>query len=198
MPSSHIFAAMKKTLMLLAVLVVGTLPLAAQSTEFGVIFGGSARSTDDSPVLGESLDDDFSLSSSAIDFYYGVALDPGTIFKMRVGRIETPVGLTGVDGARSDVEGEVEHLDAVIEYRFSEPFGSAGLFGGIGLYRQTGTPAAGESEISETDYGFLAGITADFPLSRRYGIVLDATHHWTKLPFKPRYLTAGAGLRIRF
>ena len=198
MPSSNIFAAMKKTSIVLAVLVFGTLPLAAQSTEFGVIYGGSARSTDDSPVIGESLDDDFSLSSSAIDFYYGVELDPGTMFKVRVGRIETPVGLTSVEGERSDVEGQVEHLDAIIEYRFSEPFGSAGLFGGIGLYRQTGTPTPGASEISETDYGFLVGVTADFPLSRRYGVVLDATHHWTKLPFKPRYLTAGAGLRIRF
>lgn len=197
MPSSLILPAMKKTAILLAVLVLGALPAAAQSTEFGVLFGGSARSTDSSTVE-ENLDDDFSLSRNSVEFYYGVEIDPGTMFKLRVGRIETPVGVPTIEGARRDVEGEVEHLDAIAEYRFSEPFGSAGLFAGIGLYRQTGTVGTGLEEVSETDYGFLAGVNADFPLSKRYGIIVDATHHWTKLPFKPRFLTVSGGLRLRF
>ena len=196
MPSSLIFAAMRKTAILLAVILAGALPLAAQSTEFGILYGGSARSVDDDSP-GQTLDDDFSLSSTAIDFYYGVELDPGTMFKLRIGRIETPVGLTSIEGTRVDVDGEVEHLEAIAEYRFSEPFGTAGLFAGIGMYRQTAT-AAGLDDSSDTDYGFLAGVTADFPLSRRYGVVLDATHRWTKLPFNPRFTTASAGLRIRF
>ena len=199
MPSSLILPAMKKTFILLAILILGALPAAAQSTEFGVLFGGSARSTESNTGAQDvNLDDDFSLSHNSVEFYYGIELEPGTMFKVRVGRIETPVGLQNLAGGRTDVEGEVEHIDAIAEYRFSEPFGSAGLFAGIGLYRQTGEIAGGLDEISETDYGFLAGVTADFPLSRRYGVVLDATHHWTKLPFKPRYLTVSGGLRLRF
>ena len=31
---------------------------------------------------------------------------------------------------------QVEHVDALIDYRFSEAFGSTGLFAGVGLYRQ--------------------------------------------------------------
>jgi hypothetical protein len=199
MPSSLILPAMKKTAILAAILLAGAVPAAAQSTEFGVLFGGSARSTESNTAADDvNLADDFSLSHNSVAFYYGIELEPGTMFKLRAGRIETPVGLATVEGARHDVEGEVEHLDAIAEYRFSEPFGSAGLFAGIGLYRQTGSAGAGLDEVSETDYGFLAGVTADFPLSRRYGVILDATHHWTKLPFKPRYLTVSGGLRLRF
>ncbi len=197
---------MKTAVVFLAVLTAGALPATAQSTEFGVIFGGSARSVERSD--GDlNLPGDFSFSRSAVDFYYATELEPGTLFKIKVGRIETPVGLeTPFDGdpalvVRTDVQGHVEHIDALAEYRFSEPFGSAGIFGGLGLYRQVGQREAAIPDTSETtnmDYGFILGVNADFPLTRRYGVILDATHHWTRLPFRPRFLTVGAGLRVRF
>ncbi|HEU4522501.1 MAG TPA: hypothetical protein VFT12_10885, partial [Thermoanaerobaculia bacterium] len=184
-----------------AVLFAGAAPLAAQSTEFGVLFGGSSRSVDEGVAEGPELDDNFSFSRSSIDFYYGIELDPGTMFKIRAGRIDTPISIPTIEGARVDFDGQVQHLDAVAEYRFSEPFGTAGLFAGVGLYRQV---AGGDNLIpdsidgSEVDYGFLAGVNTDFPLSRRYGVVLEATHYWTRLPFNPRFLTVSGGLRIRF
>ncbi|HUP46097.1 MAG TPA: hypothetical protein VM779_11360 [Thermoanaerobaculia bacterium] len=184
---------MKKTAFLLAVLVAGAVPLAAQSTEFGVLYGGSSRSVDGDAAV--ELDDNFSFSRSSIEFYYANQLEPGTMFKIKLGRIETPVGLATEDGARFDVDGQVQHLDAVAEYRFSEPFGSAGLFAGIGLYRQVADRNVGDNEM---DYGFLAGVNADFPISRRYGVILEATHHWTKLPFRPNFLTVSGGFRLRF
>ena len=185
---------MKKTAFLFAVIVVCAVPLAAQSTEFGVLYGGSSRSIDDEGAIDE-LDDNFSFSRSSLEFYYGVELEPATLFKLKIGRIETPIGLATAGGARFDVEGEVQHFDAVVEYRVSEPFGSAGLFAGLGLYRQVADDDAGDSSM---DYGFLAGVNADFPLSRRYGVVLEATHHWTNLPFDPNFLTLSGGLRLRF
>lgn len=192
---------MKKTLILAAVLFAGAAPLAAQSSEFGVLYGGSSRSVDEGVSEGPGLNDDFSFSRSAIDFYYGTELDPGTFFKIRAGRIETPISLANAEGNRVDAEGQVQHLDAAVEYRFSETFGSAGLFAGLGLYRQV--PSGGNTvpdslDSSELDYGFLAGVNADFPMTRRYGIVLEAVHHWTRLPFNPRFLTASGGIRIRF
>lgn len=198
--SSRIVPAMKTTAFLLAIVLAGAVPAAAQSTEFGVLFGGSARSTDNSPVGGSDLEDDFSFSRSAVDFYYGVELDPGTWFKLKAGRIETPVGLLRED-VRYDVQGHVQHLDATVEYRFSEPLGSAGIYAGIGMYRSVGRrddliPEA--FDTTEMDYGFLAGITADFPLTRRYGVVLDASRHWTRLPFEPVFSTLSGGIRVRF
>jgi hypothetical protein len=51
MPSSLILPAMKKTAILAAILLLGTLPAAAQSTEFGVLFGGSAARPRAIPTL---------------------------------------------------------------------------------------------------------------------------------------------------
>jgi hypothetical protein len=185
---------MKMTVLFFAFLLACAAPLAAQSTEFGVLFGGSSRSVE-GEVEGTELEDNFSFSRSSIEFYYGIELEPGTLFKLKAGRIETPVGIATVEGRRVDFDGEVQHIDAVAEYRFSEPLGTAGLFAGIGLYRQTSDEPSDDSDM---DYGFLAGVNADFPLSRRYGVVVEATHHWTKLPFNPNFLTLSGGLRIRF
>ncbi|HWW62711.1 MAG TPA: hypothetical protein VN181_15155, partial [Thermoanaerobaculia bacterium] len=94
---------------------------------------------------------------------------------------------------RADVDGEVEHVEGLVEYRFSEAFGSTGLYAGAGLYR-----SEANGQETRTDYGFLAGVTADFPLSRRYGVIADAGYHWTGGDFRARYVTAGVGLRFSF
>lgn len=193
---------MKKTVFLLAILLVGATSASAQSTEFGVIFGGSKRLTEaDAPANGtELISEGFSLSNSSVDLYYAFELDPNTYFKVRVGRIESAIGFREVERrgvqevtVRRDVEGEVQHAAGLVEYRFDEAFGSTGLYAGIGVYRHEADGFA-----SSTDYGFAVGVNGDFPLSRRYGVIVDASYHYTKHDFSPRYLTIGAGLRIGF
>ena len=193
---------MRKTAFLLAILLIGALPAAAQTTEFGVLFGGSKRVTDDDRIAsGTSASDDaFSFSNSSFDVYYALQVDPGTMFKIKAGRINGPIGFRStetIDGeersVRTDVEGEVQHIEGLIEYRFSEPFGSAGLFAGIGAYRHEA-----DGFQTATDYGFAVGVNADFPLTRRYGLILDGTYHFTKHDFSPRYLTVSGGLRFAF
>lgn len=193
---------MKKTAFLIAFLVISATSAAAQSTEFGVIFGGSKRVTEsDTPASGtELLSEGFTFSNSSVDLYYAFELDPNTYFKVRVGRIEGPIGFREVEvrgvqevAVRRDVEGEVQHVEGLVEYRFDEAFGSTGLYAGIGAYRHE---APGFS--SATDYGFAVGVNGDFPINRRYGVIVDASYHYTKHDFSPRYLTIGAGLRIAF
>ena len=125
-------------------------------------------------------------------------MDEDVFLKLKAGRIETQVAeaysVAGEDGTfRRDAEGEVQHADAVIEYRFAEPYGKTAIFGGVGLYRQSGDGIA-----SSNNFGWSAGINTDFPLSRRYGVILEAAYHWTNAEFHPRYLTVGGGLRIGF
>lgn len=190
---------MNRNALVFAISIVCAAPLAAQTTEFGVIFGGSKRIVERiAPPPGETLlDEGFSLENSTVDLYYAVQLEPGTLFKLRVGRIETPVAFRTRFGegaiVRQDREGEVQYAAGIIEYRFSEAFGSTGLFAGVGMYRQVA-----DGFDATTDYGFPVGVNADFPLSRRYGVILDATYHFTKSDFDPRYFTLGAGLRIGF
>jgi hypothetical protein len=185
-----------KRLPLLAALVLCGLPLFAQSSEFGFTVGGGKRFVESAPPAegSELLDEGFSLSNNSFELFWGYPTEEDVFLKFKVGRIETPVAFAleeGEETVRLDAEGEVQHASVVVEYRFSEPFGSTSLFGGLGLYRQTAP-----NVDAAHNFGFQAGLNADFPMTRRYGLMLESTYHWTRGDFRARYLTLGAGLRI--
>ncbi|HEX2834903.1 MAG TPA: hypothetical protein VHW00_17955 [Thermoanaerobaculia bacterium] len=199
---------MKRTLILAALTLCSALPLLAQnSTEFGVIVGGSRRFVEGGPEhqAGDFIESNFGLSNNAIDLYWSMEIEPQLNFKIRGGRIQTQIASPYEDEVvdangnpvtrtfRRDSEGEVQHIEAVVEYRFSEAFGTSGLFAGGGYYRQS--PEDGDSQ---SGYGFVGGVNADFPLSRRYGVIVEGAYHWTNSDFDSRYMTLGAGLRVRF
>jgi len=200
MNRSDIFAAMKRASMLFALLLFSAVPLFAQSSEFGVIVGGSRRLVHNGLREGsvQWIDSSFSFSNSSVELFWGMKFEEDVYFKLKAGRIQTQIAeaytLNGVPGTfRRDAEGEVQHADAVVEYRFSEPYGSTGIFGGVGFYRQSG-----EGLQSTNNFGWNIGASSDFPLTRNYGIVLEAAYHVTNADFRPRYMTVGGGLRISF
>lgn len=198
--SSRIVPAMKRTFALVALLVVSALPAAAQMNEIGVLVGGSRRFVDagarETGV--EFADSTFSFSNTSFDIFWGRPLDADTFLKLKVGRIETQVPVAyRVDGNntlfRRDAEGEVTHLAANVEYRFDEPYGSTGIFAGIGMYQQSA-----EDADSSSSFGVNAGVSADFPITRRYGFIVETAYHWVRTDFQPRYLTVSGGLRVSF
>ncbi len=199
---SLIVPAMRRAAVFLAFSLIIAAPMAAQTTEFGVLFGGSKRVVKDHEAASgtQLMNPGFSFSNSAVDIYYAMQVDPGTMFKVQVGRIKGPVAFKETETiggndvtVRRDLDGEVQHAEGIIEYRFSEAYGSTGLFAGVGMYRHA---ASGVSSI--TDYGFPIGVDADFPITRTYGFIVAATYHLTNADFRPRYLTASAGFRIGF
>jgi len=192
-----IFAAMKRASLLIALMIFGAVPLFAQSTEMGVIVGGSRRFVDigQKETGVEWLDSKFNFSNSSVELFWGMQMDEDTWLKIKLGRIETQIaeGYGAGGKFRRDAEGEVQHADAIVEYRFSEPFGSTSLFGGVGLYRQSADGLA-----TTNNFGLTAGVNADFPLTRRYGVVIEGAYHFTNGDFRPRYMTVGGGLRLSF
>lgn len=219
MNPSLIVAPMKRAIFLTLLALMVAVPTFAQGTEFGVLIGGSRRSIesgDGEPIPGSNppatrafLENEFSLSNSAVDLYWAMEIEEATRLKFKVGRMQTPVAFQIKNPAfnpespqqgvprffRRDVDGEVQHASAVIEYRFDEPYGRTSIFGGLGFYRHS----ADDDEIdSDSDYGFQFGINADFPISRKYGAIVEATYHMSRGPFSPRYLTLTGGLRLAF
>ena len=197
---SLIVPAMKKMALMLALATAIALPAAAQSTEFGFLYGGSSRaSAKGIDLVNSKSGDGFSFQNSSIDLYWSSEFEEDSRFKIKLGRIEGTTGfpteVTLPDGSkridRSDSEGQIEHASGLIEYRFSEFFGSTGLFAGVGLYRMQG------GDRSETDYGFQGGVNGDFPINRRYGVIVEGTYHFTNLEFRPKYITVSAGLRFK-
>lgn len=191
---------MNRILILLALIVVSAVPLYAQthSNEAGFLVGGSRRFIEGaaSPNNEPFEEGNFSFSNNVVELFWNMRLDRDTYLKFKAGRIESPVAF-GIeqDGTlvRHDADGEVQHVSALVEYRFSDILGNTGIYGGAGLYRQNA-----DGFDSTTNFGFSAGIAGDFPLTQRYGVVLDAGYHWPRGDFRPRYLTLSGGLRIGF
>jgi hypothetical protein len=183
---------MKKTLILLSFLLLAALPALAQNNEIGLLVGGAKAMK--TAAGGKS---DFQHGFEEIS--YGVDIDQGTIFKIKLGRMDAKTAFVSkdVDGNQVvdavDAKGQVEYADVVIEYRFSEPFGYTGLFAGTGLYRQSG------ANRQESDYGFVGGVNGLFPITRSVGITAEAAYHWVHFyDPKPRYGTVAVGLRFAF
>src|SRR4051794_23427014 len=150
---------MKKTLILLGFLLVAAFPVFAQHNEVDLLVGGAKAMK--TLAGGKS---DFQHGFEEIS--YGVTMEQDTIFKIKLGRMnaKTAFASSARDdkgnniAAAGDVDpkGQTAYADVVIESRFSEPFGSTGLFAGPGLYRQSGTSTTG-ANLSESDYGFVGG-----------------------------------------
>jgi hypothetical protein len=185
---------MRKTALALVLVSLAALPALAQASEFGFLVGGSNRIVSAADRAGDNglPENNWHFSDSVKEVYFAVQLEPGTRFRIKAGDISGAVTFLNPDDTRTHYDGHVQHLDALVDYRFSEPFGSTGLFFGPGLYRQKG------GGLDETSYGFSGGVNADLPLSRRYGVVFEATYHWVHFDAKTRYLTAAGGLRISF
>ncbi len=205
----RIVTGMIKSAAMLGFFLLLSMPALAQTSEFGILIGGSKRlisKTDQAQGLG--ISDKFKFSNSVREIFYAVQVDPGTFFKIQAGQIEGPLAFqysSAAGTARTDIpKGKVEHIDGVIDYRFSEPFGSTGLFAGAGLYRQRGTltdtavPVEQRGNQTETNYGFLGGVNSEFPITRRSAFIAELGYHWINYHYKTRYLTLSGGFRFSF
>jgi hypothetical protein len=179
---------MKKAALVFGLVILTAAPAFAQSSQFGILIGGSKRIFANSDNV-ES--DKWKFSNSVREIWYGYSIEPDTMLKIKAGEITSQLGAADVDNPTVG-KGRIEHLDLLVDYRFNEMFGTTGLFGGAGLYRQRSGPGD-----EGTDYGFQVGVNGDFPMTRRYGFLVEGAYHWVNYSYKPRFLTLTAGLRFR-
>jgi hypothetical protein len=206
----RIVTGMRKSAWLLAFLFLSAMPALAQTSQFGVLIGGSKRLISHrDQAAGIGVSDSFKFSNSVRELYYAVQLEPGTFFRIKGGQIEGPTAFQfrAANGSptRTDIpKGTIEHIDGLIDYKFSEAFGSTGLFAGVGLYRQRGTltdttiPADQRGVQTETNVGFQGGVNGDFPITRRTGFIAELAYHAINYHYRVRYVTLSGGLRFSF
>jgi hypothetical protein len=174
---------MKKALLLsvIATFVLST-PLAAQAFRVGFNLG-AAQTIEDGV--------DVRFREAIREVWFGAELEPTTFFKIKVGQTDiedrTPIGIPGLPR-----EGRIDYVDALVEYRFYEVFGSTGLFLGPGFYRQR----LGTTESS--DWGLHGGVNGEFPITRRFAAVIELGYHWISNDERTRFLSAMGGFRVGF
>jgi hypothetical protein len=198
----RIVAAMKKPACFLLFLLLAAPAFAQTGQQFGILFGGAKRlySGRDKDKFPDLPNDRFRLTHGVREVFYAVQIEPSTMFKIQAGQWNTDVGVVEADPPLHPRSGHMEHVDGIVDYRFTEPFGTTGLFGGIGLYRWSApTAQAGESDIpAATNYGYVVGVNGEFPMTRRYAFMVEGAYHWVNMSSPVRYVTLTGGLRIGF
>jgi hypothetical protein len=198
----RIVAAMKKPACFLLFLLLAAPAFAQTGQQFGILFGGAKRlySGRDKDKFPDLPNDRFRLAHGVREIFYAVQIEPATMFKIQAGQWNSDVGVVQADPPLKPRSGHVEHVDGVVDYRFTEPFGTTGLFGGVGLYRWSApTAQAGESDIpAATNYGYVVGVNGEFPMTKRYAFMVEGAYHWVNMSSPVRYVTLTGGLRLGF
>ncbi len=218
----RIVAAMKKSALFLLFLLVAAPALAQTGQQFGILLGGAKRlysgrdkldAQDNTAGVNETLPiDRFRLTHGAREAFYAVQVEPAVLFKVQAGQWNTDVGIVqsskdhkteaviGDGKTHLPRSGTVQHVDGIVDYRFTEPFGSTGLFAGLGLYRWSapGTSDAVHDVPTETNYGYVFGVNGEFPLTRRYAFMVEGAYHWVNMSSPVRYVTVTGGIRVGF
>ncbi|MDX1582301.1 MAG: hypothetical protein R3338_01750 [Thermoanaerobaculia bacterium] len=172
---------MKRIGMILVIMLFAAIPASAQENTVGLTLGAAE-------FLEDSLSIDF--SSDVQEIWYSRELEAGTVFRLKLGQADFEVEEEDSDLPPGDYE--VEYAAALIEYRFHEIYGSTTIYLGPGAYRQN--VGAGD----ETNFGLNAGVTADFPMTRQIGVILEAGYHWVNFDEEYQFVTIGGGFRFSF
>jgi hypothetical protein len=103
----------------------------------------------------------------------GLVTEPRTILGLRVGRFSinrpNPFGsLTDAGLSYATIGGE---------YRFRESYYDSGIYLALGAYRLSGRDADGTSR-DRTAAGAALGLTGEFPITRRLGVLVELSGHY--------------------
>lgn len=147
--------------------------------------------------LGGSLDADpgDDLGNSGLQLNLGLVTDPKTHLTLRLGRLD----LDADESFGTLVGAELDYATIAGEYRYTHSFYESGVYFGLGGYRLSGElpglPAAGEEE---TGFGAALGLTGEFGLTRRLGLLIEISGHWADLEQAQVFLMGHVGLAFHF
>lgn len=145
-------------------------------------------------TLGGSTDADpgNSLTNTGYQLNFLLVTEPRTLVGIRAGQL----ALDKDDFFNELRDAELSYATIGGEYRARQTSFESGVFLGIGAYKLEGT-APGRS-VSDTSWGLSAGVTSEFFVTRRIGILLELSAHYTDLDEARIFLMGHGGVAIHF
>lgn len=163
-------------------------------------------------VPGASAQELYTFSASAMigvggspDAERGDGVDQST-FQLGLSMLTEPQTFVGLrygeigfdDGPLGDLfDADLTYLTLSGEYKFDENFYDAGIYIGLGGYRLEGR-RAGAGRDGETALGMSLGATGDFPITRRFGVLVELSGHYTDLDETQFFAMGHVGVSFRF
>lgn len=122
--------------------------------------------------LGGSIDEDESgFDNSAFQLGFSSINERSVKLGARVGSIGS------IDRLGNLFDADLTYATIAGEYLFGEAGYQSGMFLGLGVYRLEGSRLFTGEEISTTTVGLTGGVTGEFDISRRVGILAELSFH---------------------
>lgn len=168
--------------------VVAFAPAAsAQDYHTFTVFGGAG--------FGGSLDADPGDGIDHTSWQVGAAMvtEPRTMVGVRIGQI----GFGGDEPLESLFDADLTYLTLGGEYKFDQTYYEAGMYLAVGGYQLEGTEAGG-ADRDDTSFGLALGVTGEFPITRRFGVLVEFSGHYTDLDAAQFFAMGHAGVAVHF
>lgn len=171
--------------------VVGLLALApgasAQDYYNFTVFGGAG--------FGGSLDADPGDGVDHPSWQLGAAMvtDLRTLVGLRYGQI----GFDSAEPFDTLFDADLTYLTLAGEYKFDQTYYDAGMYLGLGGYQLEGIDAGGTGR-DDTSFGLVVGVNGEFPITRRFAVLVEFAGHYTDLDAAQFFVTGHGGVSVHF
>jgi hypothetical protein len=149
------------------------------------LLGGAGGSVD--------VDRGDDLGNTGAQLNLDMVTDLRTHVALRLGKLD----LDTDEGFGSLSEAELTYATIAGEYKWRETYYTSGVYLGLGAYELEGTGAGGGVE-SDTAPGAVLGVTGEFQLHRRVGLLVELSGHWADFEEANVFAMGHAGLAIHF
>jgi len=145
--------------------------------------------------IGGSLDADpgSDLGNTGYQLNVGLVTETRTMVGVRLGRL----GLDASEPFGSLTGADLTYLTIGGEYRFDEAWYDSGIYIALGGYRLEGTAPNGK-DGSERSVGLAVGITGEFKVNRRLGVLCEISGHYVDFDEAQVFGMAHGGVAFHF
>ncbi len=133
-----------------------------------------------------------SLTNTGYQLNLQLVTEPRTFIGIRAGQL--PLDKDDLFNELQDAE--LSYATIGGEYRARQTSFESGVFLALGGYKLEGT-APGRS-VSDTSWGLSAGVTSEFFVTRRFGILLELSAHYTDLDEVNLFVMGHGGVALHF
>ncbi len=144
---------------------------------------------------GGSLDVDRGddLGNTGLQLNLALVTEPRTHVALRLGRLDLDVD----PGFGSLTDAELTYATVAGEYKWREVYYTSGVYLGLGAYELEGLGPGGGDE-SDTAPGAVLGVTGEFQLHRKVGLLLELSGHWADFEEANVFAMGHAGIAVHF
>lgn len=137
---------------------------------------------------------DSGIDNTTLQLGFSSALRNGATLGVRLGQMD----LDAPEGFGNLVDAELSYATIGGEYRVRRAYYDSGIYIGLGAYQLEGSDRFTLAEADDTSVGLVLGVTAEFPITRRFSVLSELSGHVMDLDESKFFGMLHLGLAFNF